>query len=81
MAVGQDLHQQVVQTVCFLEPAIYGQYHYILCNHVIKVLPVRDKDKFTSVPNDHLFSISLIGRIQNNCLPENLAQKCLKFIK
>jgi hypothetical protein len=55
MAVGQDLHQQVVQIVCFLEPAICGQYHHILICHVIKVLPVRDKGKIISVSNhnDH----------------------------
>jgi len=55
MAVGQDLHQQVVQIVCFLEPAICGQYHHILSCYVIKVLPVRDKGKITSVSNhnDH----------------------------
>jgi hypothetical protein len=51
MAAGQDLHQQAVQAVCFLETAVYGQYLHTLCYHAIKVLPVTDKDKFTSVPN------------------------------
>jgi hypothetical protein len=63
MAVGQDLHQQVVQIVCFLEPAICGQYHHVLSCHVTKVLPVTDKDKIISVSNHHDHNRYMV----NNC--------------
>jgi hypothetical protein len=63
MAVGQDLHQQVVQIVCFLKPAICGQYHHVLSCYVMNVLPVRDKGKITSVSNHHDHN----RHMTNNC--------------
>jgi len=81
-ADGQDLHQKVVQIVCFLEPAICDQCHHVLSCHVIKILPLRDKGKITSVSNHHDHNRYMV----NNCWyfifntsNSKLARKCHKF--